>query len=118
MDAAVLLHITPRNDWEGRPDAREYRAASLDSEGFIHCSTPGQVLKPANAFYRGQKELVLLCIDASKIAAPLRYEDCYESGEAYPHVYGALNADAVFSVVDFPAQDDGTFIMPPLPPLK
>ena len=82
------------------------------TEGFIHCSTPEQVLTPANAIFRGQTDLILLCIDPSKIYANIIYEDCYESGIEFPHIYGAINIDAVIKTVNFPPNDDGTFSLP------
>lgn len=110
----MILHITRRLDWEGARELGEYRDDSLQSEGFIHCSTPEQVLGPANNFYRGRSDLVLLIIDPSRLAAELVYEDLYESGINFPHVYGPLNLDAVTAVVPFPPLPDGTFELPAL----
>jgi len=110
----MILHITHRSDWEAAQATGEYRADSLAAEGFIHCSTVGQVLGPANEFYRGQDDLVLLVIDPARLAAELVYEDSYHIGTAFPHIYGPLNLDAVTSVVPFPPLADGTFELPSL----
>ncbi len=67
---------------------------------------------PANEMFRGQKELVLLCIDPGKVTMPIDYEDCYESGQAFPHIYGPLNVEAVTTVIPFPPQKDGSFVLP------
>lgn len=110
----MILHITHRADWQTARVAGEYWPDSLDTEGFIHCSTPEQVLGPANEFYRGQTDLVLLVIDPAHLTQKLVYEDCYESGTAFPHIYGPLNLDAVTAVVPFIPLADGTFELPPL----
>lgn len=108
----MLLHIVARSTWETAVSHPPYQPPSLASEGFIHCSTVAQVLKPANEMYRGQSDLLLLCIDPEKVAAPLVYEDCYETGQQFPHIYGPLDPAAVVSVVDFPANPDGSFSLP------
>jgi uncharacterized protein (DUF952 family) len=110
----MILHITTRADWEGAHDLGDYRLDTLATEGFIHCSTPEQVLGPANALYHGRDDLVLLVIEPSRLAADLVYEDCYEAGQAFPHIYGPLNLDAVSRVVPFPPRPDGSFDLPPL----
>ena len=107
-----ILHITTINDWETAVAAGEYRADSLASEGFIHCSTPEQVLMPANAMFAGQPDLILLLIDPARLTAELVYEDCYESGHQFPHIYGPLNLDAINGFVHFPPNPDGTFSLP------
>lgn len=55
-----------------------------------------------------QKELVLLLIDSDKVQAEIRYEEA-EIGELFPHVYGELNIDAVYQVIDFETGEDGFF---------
>ncbi len=111
----MILHITTRAAWETAVANGQYAAESLDSEGFIHCSTPAQVLGPANALYHGQRGLVLLCINSERVQAPIVYEDCYETGQLFPHVYGPLNLEAVTAVLEFPPNLDGSFSLPPLP---
>ena len=109
---ALILHIISRSCWHTAAATGFYRADSLNEEGFIHCSTPEQVLSPANTLFRGQKDLVLLCIDPERLQAPVVYEDCYDTGQAFPHIYGPLNVDAVVNVVDFPPGEDGFFSLP------
>ncbi len=106
----LLLHITSRPDWELAERDGIYRAASLDTEGFIHCSTPAQVVGTANRFYRGQTGLVLLVIDAEKLQAEVRYEAA--DGQMFPHLYGPLNVDAVTRVLPLEPGTDGTFALP------
>ncbi len=110
----MILHIARRQEWEAAQAAGDYRADTLMTEGFIHCSTPAQVLGPANEMFRGQTDLLLLVIDPAQLAAELVYEDCYETGQAFPHIYGPLNLDAVVRAVPFPPDGDGQFSLPEL----
>lgn len=119
----MILHITTKKEWLAAKERGEYRAPSLDTEGFIHCSTEKQVAHVANAFYRGQKNLVLLVIDETRIKPEVRWEAPagnpaagISSSDLFPHIYGAINLDAVASVADFPPGADGTFTLPPLIP--
>ena len=109
----MILHITTAAEWAAAQALGYYHLNTLDSEGFIHCAAPQQVLGPANALYRGRAGLVLLVIAPARLSSPLVYEDCYEAGETFPHIYGPLNLDAVTQVVPFPPGPDGTFQLPP-----
>jgi uncharacterized protein (DUF952 family) len=104
----VILHFCPRADWEGSPDP--YVAPSLGEEGFIHCSSRDQVARVASAMEPGRDDLVLLCLDASSL--PVVWEDCYELGEEFPHVYGPIPLAAVTAVVPFPSGPDGSYSLP------
>jgi uncharacterized protein (DUF952 family) len=108
----MILHIVKFQEWETAVDAGIYRPASLETEGFIHCSTPEQVLTPANKLFLGKEGLALLVIDPEKVEAPIIYEDCYKSGHTYPHIYGPLNVEAVRIVIPFPPGEEGRFYLP------
>lgn len=43
--------------------------------------------------------------------AEIHYE-ASEVGELFPHVYGELNIDTVFQVIDFEAGEDDLFQLP------
>lgn len=105
----VLLHITTHAAWQQATQAGEYTAPSLETEGFIHRSLPEQVAAVANALYVRREDLVLLWINASRVAPEIRYEG---SPEQYPHVYGPLNLDAVTDVTPWSTGDDGRFRTP------
>lgn len=107
----MLLHIIDSEIWEIARNLVEYRPDSLEKEGFIHLSTPQQVLFPANVFYRGKKNLLLLVVDPTKLLSPLRFDKVDGHG-TFPHLYGSLNIDAVTTVIPFPSLPDGTFILP------
>lgn len=110
---SIIVHITPYSAWLADAESGEYRTPSLQREGFIHCSRVSQVIGVANSQFRGQRDLVLLCIERGRVAAPIIDEDCYETGQRFPHIYGPLNRDAVVQVLPFPPDVDGTFSLPP-----
>lgn len=110
----MILHIAHRQDWETALADSRYTHPSLATEGFIHCSTPEQVLGPANELFRGQNDLILLVIAPERLEADLVYEDTTGAGQAFPHIYGPINLDAVDRVVAFPPQADGSFTLPAL----
>lgn len=108
MDS-MIFHITTRSQWDQAQQLGEYRADSLETEGFIHFSTSAQLPWVANRFYRGQTGLVLLKIECDRLKARLQF-DAIETGELFPHLYGALNLDAVVQVLEFEPEVDGSFL--------
>ena len=109
---ALILHITQRTAWEAAQQAGSYPEPPLPPQGFIHCSRPDQVIRVADAIFRGQPDLVLLCIAVDRLTAPLDPEGLAKGEEDLPHIHGQLNLDAVVEVLDFPPQEDGTFALP------
>ncbi|MBN1313748.1 MAG: DUF952 domain-containing protein [Anaerolineae bacterium] len=112
----TVYHITRRETWEQAQAAGEYRGDTLDTDGFIHCSTIRQIAAVANSYYSGQHGLVLLCINTHKLQAELRYEapagPAIEGENLFPHIYGPLNVDAVTAMFDFEPGPDGSFTLP------
>jgi uncharacterized protein (DUF952 family) len=109
----TILHITTAQAWQQAQAIGEYRAESLDAEGFIHCSTPAQVCEVGYRYYRGQRGLILLAINPEHLRAPLMYEGPQDlSYGYYPHIYGAINLDAVVGVLPFEPDGSGHFALP------
>jgi uncharacterized protein (DUF952 family) len=102
----MIFHLAEKSTWDTGPP---YLPGSLRTEGFIHCSTASQLLDVANAMYSGRSDLVLLTIDPDYLSTPLVYEDCYESGQRFPHIYGTINPQAVVRVERLQPSADGTF---------
>jgi uncharacterized protein (DUF952 family) len=102
-----ILHLCTPQAWEEAKRLGTFRAQSLDSQGFIHLSTPDQILAVANNLYRGLAKSVLLWVDPARLQSELRWEPV---GDAiFPHLYGALNLDAVSAVTDFIPAENGYF---------
>ena len=116
----MIYHITYRKAWSEALQRGEYRAESLETEGFIHCSTRAQILPVVEKFYKGQGTLLLLLIDPSRLASELRWEPPsgaspppgVPQGEMFPHVHGPINPDAVVKVFDLEANTDGRYDLP------
>jgi uncharacterized protein (DUF952 family) len=106
-----IYHITQRQAWENAKVTGSYSAESLKTEGFIHCSTLPQVVASANRFFKNQTDLVILHIDPNKVQPEIRNE-LANNGELFPHIYGELNTDAVFKVVDLEVSEEGLFQLP------
>jgi uncharacterized protein (DUF952 family) len=110
--AETIYHITTAHEWEASLSTGQYAAASLGTEGFIHFSGKEQVIATANRYNKGQQGMVLLQVETSRLAAPLKYEKA-PSGEFFPHLFGSLNLDAVQKVYPFEPESSGEFISLP-----
>jgi uncharacterized protein (DUF952 family) len=108
----MIFHITTRETWDEAARAGEYRGDTLETEGFIHCSEQHQVADVANARFAGRKDLILLCIEPSKVRAEIRYEDATDGQGTFPHIYGPLNLEAVLARVGFQPDESGRFSDP------
>lgn len=108
----TIYHIVSNDLWIKSLEQGEYRGDTLDTEGFIHFSLVNQVLATANRHYHGVKGLVLLQVNSERLSSELKYEAA-PWGESFPHLYGALNLDAVTSVFDFIPDANGDFVKLP-----
>ena len=116
----MIYHITSSKAWEAAQANGEYRADSLTTEGFIHCSTLEQVLPVAHLYYKGQRGLIVLGIEPTLLSSDLKWEPPSGGnpppgvpvGEMFPHVYGPINVNAVIKVADINPNEDGTFTLP------
>ena len=82
-------------------------------------STSKQVVQVANAFYRGQSDLVLLVVDEMRVTSQVKWEapagapaSGISQDDKFPHIYGPLNLDAVVDVLDFNPDASGNLQLP------
>lgn len=99
-DDSSLYHLALADEWaeaveRGGPYRRSTIGASLEDVGFVHCSFAGQVEATRRRFYAGRDDVVLLRLDPARLTAEVRVEDLFGAGEAFPHVYGPVELDAV-----------------------
>lgn len=105
-----IFHITTAAAW--RACDGSFSAGSLDTEGFIHCSTAAQAAWVANGRFRGLTQpLVLLQLDPDSLTAELKWESSEPAMPPFPHIYGPIDRAAVVRVIDFPEGPEG-FIAP------
>lgn len=108
----MIYHILPQAIYAAQDTSQPFRADSLESEGFIHCTgAPDLLVWVANRHYRqADGTFVVLCIDEALVTAEVRWEA--SDGHIFPHIYGPLNWSAVEKVIDFPRSADGEFLVP------
>ncbi len=100
----MIYHLALVADWDAAQQSGDYRISTLgrtlDEEGFIHASRADQVAGVAQAFYADAGPLLLLEIDPQRLTSPVR-DDEVAPGLVFPHIYGAINLDAVVSVTPY-----------------
>jgi uncharacterized protein (DUF952 family) len=94
----MIYHVTNNTDWAKAQEQGFHSAASLETEGFIHCSRPEQVAGVLKRYFTGVPGLLLLNIDEEKLTAPWKYEMAPSVQEEFPHIFGPINLDAVIKV--------------------
>ena len=108
---AIIFHLTKQTDWESRNPNEGYVAPSLESEGFIHCSEDeAQLLEVAHRLFAGETGLLALEVDTDLLTSPLKREPS-RSGTIYPHIYGAIDLNAVTGTRRVLAGTDGAFYL-------
>ena len=113
----TIVVIALKSAWNTARSAGQYAQSTIESTlaevGFIHCSFPSQTMEIANRRYANNEELVVLLVDPSEVTAEIKYEGA-KSGRAgtFPHIYGPLNTDAVFSVAELKKDKSGQFVEP------
>lgn len=91
----TLYKICPSSLWRAAERSGVFRGSEVDRrDGFIHFSTAEQAVETAVKHFAGQRDLVLLRVDAGKLDAHLKWE-LSRGGALFPHLYGELDVKAV-----------------------
>lgn len=101
-------HLVPEIVWTTSDAAAPYRAASLETEGFIHC-TDGQtaLIETAERHYRADpRPFLALTIDLAEAGSRWTIED---AAGIYPHVFGPIDRAAIIVVERLERSPDGAF---------
>ncbi len=93
--AEKIYHITTAEALETMEATGELKAESLTTEGFIHCSEAWQLPGVLDRFFKGVEGLKIIEINPVKLTSKLIYEKAVDVEGWFPHVYGAINRDAV-----------------------
>ena len=98
----MIYHVTDKESWDKAIQNDSYINPSLELEGFIHMSTKSQVAGVLERYFKNRTNLLLLHVDEQLLKAEIRYELSPSLQEEFPHVYGAINLDAVVNVESLP----------------
>ena len=93
----LIYHVTLPANWAKYQDRPSYQTESLQTEGFIHCSYLNQLPGVLRRYYSRAERVVILTIETEKLRSKLIAETS-TGGEAFPHIYGRLNHNAIVSV--------------------
>ena len=104
---ATIYKIAPANLWREAERTGAFTGAPVDlADGFIHFSTASQVRETAARHFAGQRDLVLVAVDADALGSALRHEPS-RGGALFPHLYGTLALSAVRWVKPLPLGPEG-----------
>lgn len=96
LDPEALYHLALPAEWAGYQASGVIDPPSIAQEGFVHCSWGRQVAGTLSRHFAGVEGLLALRLDPTALApAGVLEEDSYGSGQAYPHLYGAVPSAAV-----------------------
>lgn len=100
----MIFHLALRSDWDEALKNRRYpwstRNVMVAESGFVHCSFDRQWPDVRRRFYDDlvDDDLVLLVIDESRLTSEIVIEQLPGAPEAFPHIYGEIDLEAVVEV--------------------
>ena len=91
----TIYKICERTSWRLAEQTGTYCGSDADAgDGFIHFSTAAQLAGTMAKHFSGQRELLLVAVDADALGSGLKWEPS-RGGELFPHLYAALPLTAV-----------------------
>jgi len=106
----ATFHLVPEQIWTATDADPEvpYAAASLATEGFIHCTDGVDALGVTfDRYYAADARVFLaLTLDLDALDVPWRYD---VADSPYPHIYGVIARAAVISVSRVERDEEGRF---------
>jgi uncharacterized protein (DUF952 family) len=92
----TLIYKILRPSESAQAQAAGMFAGSADDErdGFIHLSTREQLRGTIERHFAGERDLIVLEIDASALGDALKWEPS-RGGALFPHLYAELPLDAI-----------------------
>jgi uncharacterized protein (DUF952 family) len=110
---STIYKIAPRLLWQEAEARGRFDGAPVDhADGYIHFSTAEQTPETAAKHFAGERDLVLVAVDAAALGDALRYE-VSRGGALFPHLYGPLDLAAVRWVKPLPLEN-GVHVFPEL----
>jgi uncharacterized protein (DUF952 family) len=110
--ADIIYKICPEILWREAERAGRFDGAPIDlADGYIHFSAADQVRETAAKHYAGQRDLLLVAVDAGSLGEALKWE-VSRGGALFPHLYATLDPVAALWVKPLPLGADGSHVFP------
>jgi uncharacterized protein (DUF952 family) len=104
----LIYKIVPAALWRAAEALAQFDGAPVDvADGFVHFSTAAQVRETAAKHFGGQRDLLLLTVEAERLGDALKWEPS-RGDDLFPHLYGKLQLADVLRVNALPLCGDGT----------
>ncbi|POR53356.1 DUF952 domain-containing protein [Bosea psychrotolerans] len=108
----LIYKICPEALWREAEMSGRFIGAPIDlADGYIHFSTGAQARDTAARHFVGQRNLLLIAVDASRLGEALRHEPS-RGGALFPHLYAPLDPKSVRWIAPLPLAADGTHRFP------
>ena len=108
----IIYKICTAAEWREAEVTGVYRGSAADRrDGFIHFSTAEQTAETAAKHFAGQRDLMLIAVDADALGDKLKWEA--SRGRAlFPHLHGELSVNAVLRTDPLPLDETGRHTFP------
>ena len=104
----LIYKIVPQALWRAAEALAQFDGAPVDlADGFIHFSTAAQVRETAAKHFAGERDLLLLTVEAERLGDSLRFEPS-RGRDLFPHLYAPLQLADVLRIDPLPMRADGT----------
>ena len=102
------FHLVPVAVWDAADPVAPYASASLEREGFIHCTYGVAALAETyeRHYLADSRPFVALTVDLDALDVPWRFD---VPGSPHPHIYGAIPRAAIVEVSGVVRASDGRF---------
>jgi uncharacterized protein (DUF952 family) len=112
--AKTIYKICDAAAWQAAERTGEFAGAAVDlADGYIHFSTADQVAETAAKHFAGQRDLILVAVNADALGATLKWEPS-RGGALFPHLYGKLPLSTVRWTKQLLLDPDGRHVFPEL----
>jgi uncharacterized protein (DUF952 family) len=110
----TIYKICALPEWRAAEREGLYRGSDIDvRDGFIHFSSGAQTVETAEKHFAGQRNLMLIAVDAAALGAALKWEPS-RGGALFPHLYGAMSLSVVRWAKPLPDENGGKRQFPEL----
>lgn len=99
----LIYKVATRAQWQAAETTGTFTGAPVDlRDGYIHFSTAEQLPETLAKHFAGQRDLLLIEVEAEPLGDALRWE-VSRGGARFPHLYAPLPVSAAVRVTEIVA---------------